>query len=583
MFPPRHASRIPLLALGMLVIALVVTIQSGRSERGIDQPAANTTDQELVRQVMLRWKSEILRDGSWLMGERNLRLRYEDVWSTIDLDEAIGLDDFNQYPSILLMEKLAIAGRWDDVQRLSQRYPKGHYHVLRFWSRVAEYGLAQRDQDIISLAGQQVEDHAVEQSNFPGGPPKPTRELVAARFYVAAARLELMRNQSDKIKGHRDLTNAADDLWRVAGAVVPRRGRLIGISPTTSSTLYYAALESWTSINYATFSRSSSESVDSRVSLEPLTDMVKNTKVCWPVRLPTLENPVVTSWVHRQVHQKRYLVALSYLAIAAGDDAHRARLLAYVAAGCHDSLPDQAIACRDLAARLVDSMTHPDQDPWLRIEANAELAMAHQAAGNTDDAKAVTAEALQQYQSIMKAEPDKRSLNYGSIYALICAAATTDYVREQIPAKLIPIIDRIGFHGVPKSATPVSIRGVARFMDLARIAKPASPKDTNSVFAKLVTQKDWPAAVAEVRERAKGNSAWNSSHPDVGAKSVRDMGLPATLTWTANIGDPKTQMMVEMGALLEAVKADRKTLPVNRMWSTADTIAPGVNVLPADC
>lgn len=573
-----HYSLAPLLACGALLTGLLIVATS----EGTDETAGNRADRDLARQTMDRWKSELARDATWFEKELNLRKMNRDIWSTIDLEEAIRQEAGGSVASIDLLEKLAAAGRGDEVVRFSGGDKKGSYQLHRFWARVAEYGLAQNDMKIIELAGIQVEANASFDAGFAGSPPRPSRNLLGARFMVAAARLELLRGRGDDWVRHKDVIRAADDLWRIAGAFTPQRGALVGVPDSISPLLHYAALESWGAYgSYPVFQNAYQPLLD-ETRLKRLHEIVAEAKLGWPVRLPKLDDSVVTPWLQRQVHQRRHLVALTYLARAKGAAADRARLLAIVAAGLHETNPDQARVCREIAQALLDPEAIPNQNEWLRIEANAEIALAHHAAGVPHAAREIADQAVGEIGSLIASKPARETINYDSISVVLCAAANVGYTRSELPAELLLRVDRLGFYGVAKEANPIRIHGIDRITDISRIAKPVIPPEKPTTYQTLVEQKDWPAAVDEAARLAAGNSAWNSSHPELGAKSCRDLGLEGTLQWTTTIENHKVRMMVELGAIREAIKPDRRTLP-RRLWQTPSTIAPGLNAFPIGC
>ena len=562
-----------------------------------------STDFALAHETLKGWRDYFeYNDASWLHKNRRAATNYDAAWSIIDLDEAVKLHESGRIRTskLAIMGRLAAAGRIDEVVRFSESFKKGHYQLSQFWARLAELGYEKRDMQIIEAAGRGLEENATYYDTFVGGPPRPNKDLLKARFFVAAARLELMREQPNQFNG--TLRNrAASDLLRTARTVQPES--MMGITQTVVPTQLerYAILESWTGslkpspqmkpwvVNWPF---GSTQEKDDR--LDPIYDLMAGLNIYWLYPVPYLNDPTVTAWVQRQVLMDRHLVAIAYVLRADGSDIERARLLALISNGLTEKRSQFAKACRDTADLLVG--TAMDVDRWRAIEASAEVAVAYQSNGDTKKAKEILNHSIGDFKKLVKesairqardaaaskkkTKPDKLPpADYPAIYALTHALAKADYDRADLPHELLQYIDRsIGSYRIPIEETQIMVRGITRVTDMSKIgvAKTRKTFAHESEYHDSLSNGNYRRAVEVITEKAKGNPAWKSSYPKVGEQSFEEQGLVETLKWTAEITDAEVRMDVEMGALIKAIGHQDKTIPYYRKADRIESITPGI-------
>ncbi len=641
-------------------------------------------DRELARDSLNFCQEQVKGHPDWFEHANGLVKAYREAWGALDLDEAIRIDEhpahhghrtrllyrlvyaaakptndrltreldrqsmkehIRKRPNITFKdanEKIVSNGdnkkqitltndgeekvpvRFADILRVAKRNePNRTWYLLRFWPRVAEFGASYGDAEMVEFAAAQFEDLATRIPLKQAAPPLPSLDVRAGRFFIAAARLESLRNNSEVLqpkneKLRKQIWAAAGDLWHAANAFGPFDLSL-GMPSVRhwESCPDYAALEMW-NVREAPRGWELEHIEQNRPQmgkqLDTLLEIV-DLRYYWPrVALPELGAPVVTPWVHRQVHMGRHDVAIAYLAKASGDPLDRARLLAVIAQGLAKSDVAKANVCRDVAELLIASSanrqheTRPVTDlqwrndsVWTRVEAKSELAIAYHAAEMEDAAKGTARYALEDFQSIVSLTgdpaPDPKNLkqhadswmvkvNYDSLNALLLATAKMKFSAKEVPEPFVFAAGQRGFHLMTAEQYPLKIRDVRRVADISRIVP--TPKsyvyDSHRPYYRSISKRQWREATVEVQRLAEGNPAWRSSFYEIGAKSVQDIGLEKTLQWSESLENVYTRMAVELGAIRAAIEPElKRSVPRIRDIYSPTTIAPGIRWPSSGC
>lgn len=556
----------------------------------ITDDAVNQTATTQARKALERWESSLTKDDlKWLEKSWNDCNAYLDAWATVDLDRTVKLEreHRNRGTQLRLAQRMAGARRWDLLEEFvdaNAKYFDDRYLAAPFWSRVANYGAQLRDLNVVDLAGRRLEALAAAQPSEAGAPPRPSTEIVMARFYVAASRLHALRADqgwTNRTAAERKKTlAAADDLWRAAGAVVPQRS-VFSAGPNVSGMRGFAALESWMPSSKddfgfgpppkMTFAGELVKELEAEASLVPR----------WPigVTLPEIGLPVVSAWLERQVLLGRTEVALAAIWLAPGSDVDRARQLAVVARHLPDEQAELAVSLRAAADK---SLQANDELSDSIVRALAELSLAHSASDQFEDATRCIDTAATAY----PAGADHRSrIEY----------VTNDVVLQAIAAlpDSHPLSESVLAFDANRRLTPstlhqfrLHIDGLIRRVDLSRVvAKPLYQGETlydeHAEYRRFIANKDWARALLEAERRAKGNPAWRTSFAQIGAESGRDISLAGTLEWCKQLSNIGMRLPAEIGAIREAIGNERTTLPVLNPTSTS-FVAPTIG-WPSGC
>ena len=554
-----------------------------KSETKIENSNASSATLELARETMEYWESEIARQPVWHQSNSPSEKNYFDNWSTIDLNKSIEMEEAEGKPWLrfLLMRKLAAQGRWDDLVKVGGRFKKGAYDIQKFWARIAEQGVAINDIEVVQLAGEQIEANAMFEQGLVGAPKHPTLQLAVGRFFVAASRLELLHNMPlDDQKQHK-VNLAINELWQASDSFSPVNGGLGMLLNHHTVGRDYTALESWNEANPGHIDGLAREAAK---DVEPLVGILDKS-VYWhhSLELPNMGKTIVTPWILRQLNQKRFEVVLTYLSFAKGNALDRARLLAIVAQHLESSDQDKAKTVRELADFLLTQTAKQldETSNWLRVEAMAEVATAFDVA-DLSRGKQLAIDSAKSF-CLLASE---KEYNYDSLTAVLFAASNCGLKRADLPQEFLVYANKLGFHNRILSNYPLYTRGVTRNTDVSDIVivrKENDRYEEHQKYHELVKQKDWPAVIEEIKKLAEGNDAWVSSYPETGAESVNDLGLKATLEWTRKISSPQIRFSTEMGAVEEAVRPMRKSLPAYRDTNSPEAIVPTLRWPKVDC
>jgi|GEM_PF-3692156 len=530
------------------------------------QRVVSPDDRTMALARMKHWREALAKDADLLKKTFGLDTTYIDIWATLDLDE--GIRCTSQWPrSTALFHRLAYAERWEDITRLSTECNRNW--MMKFWSDVANHAVSQEDLSLVECAGKQVEANGIFEESAPGGPPRPSRSLISARFFVATARLELLRKTDA-----REIVQlrAAEDLTRTAASFpVGRSSHEVfqGVIP-------FAALESWV--------WGGSDRAKPGLHSDQALDSIQRhyeREISWPsgIRLPALDSMVTDAWLQRKVFLKSDSVVLNYLLRADGEAADRARLFAIAARGMADRNPDQAKQFVSTAEALLEAKA---EATWPRVEALAELSLSLHRLGRNKEASAALGRSVRYTNELetkfASNERRERSVASTPNDVVLNAASELGWIREALPEHVFgEYLDR---HKVPPS---LHIRGVKRFADLTKLVQVREPKrwPTHKRYFELEAERNWPAALSEAEVNATRNPAWKRHYAKLGASHFRDHGLKETLDWTETIEAEVTRLSVELGAIKAALEPERRTLPA-RNPSSIHSIAPAIS-WPTGC
>ena len=545
---------------------------------------------ELARQQLSYWDNSFAESPSWFDKSLQSKKQFLENWSTLDLDKAMELDRaYSNYRlRLLVMRKLAAHKRWDALAQVSALNPKGAKYVHQFWAQVAELGVAENDLEMIELAGQQVEANAIYEKGSLGAPRRPVLSLRGARFFVAAARLEFYRNQPEEDERSQNEKLGLNELWNVAGGFSPLNSGFGVWVGHHESAPKYSALESWQKLDRELAWMNPAKDPKLAKSIQSLTDSF----VYWPqnVSLPRLEDDLSGAWFLRQLEQGRQDVALRYLAIADGSLLDRTCFLAIATPYLGETRDKQAI---EWALQCLKKSTGqiPPTDPatpltsnskfWLRLEAQAEIASSLKQIGD-ERGRALALDAVRDFALIANRE----NLGYNAMTATLRAAALNGLTRSELPESFLDLIDhRLGFHNQIVNQYRLFGRGIYRTVDLSGILQMKEPYryPQHQEYYRLLEAKKWPEVVFEIEKLAEGNRAWRTSWPKTGARSAAVQGLEKTLQWTREIKNEEARFSVEMGAIEEALKPMRKSIPKYRDTSSPHTIAPSITFPTRGC
>ena len=526
---------------------------------------SDLSERKLCLDRMSHWRQLAEQDQALFSHTYNLRRNFIETWATLDLNEALQLNTQDRFRMILL-HGLAVEQRWDEVVELAGEYPADWSTLpVKFWSDVANLAAHQNDMQLLELSGVQVE--ALGQYDEPavGGLPRPNSALAAARFIVAAARLELLRRNG---ANSREVSLCSNDLIRAAGAIPARRGSL---APQTSEfALTYALLESW-----GTRATVQTSTLNQDAELDELRPYIDK-KISWPrsVDLPPLDHRVTTAWVLRQAHQQRADVVLSYLMLAQGDKTDRARLFAASAR----RLNDKHIKTAQLflaTAKKLGGATVAKSARWKYVEALAEIARSSHHLGESDSAAEWLRRAIKEFELL---EPTDLEDAYHCQIAIIGTASQLQFAHTTLPSKLLEHIDRYDAENAVFTR-----RRINETINLTKLSTRSKtpPHPSHLRYFALVESKDWPAALAEAQKLAEGNSAWKRHFTRIGGNSFLSEGLQKTMCWARNVEDQAVRMAVEIGAIQTMLESSRRTFEP-RDAKSLTSVAPSV-VWPSGC
>ena len=526
---------------------------------------SDLAERELCLERMTHWRQLAEQDQTLFSRTYNLRRNFIETWATLDLNEALQLNTQDRFRMILL-HRLAVEQRWNEVVELAGKYPADWSTLpLKFWSDVANLAAQRNDMQLLELAGVQVEAFGQHDEPAVGGLPRPNSALAAARFIVAAARLELLRQNG---ANSREVSLCSNDLTRAAGAIPARRGSL---APRTSEfALTYALLESWGTRETVQTSRLYQDAALNEI--RPHIDK----KISWPrsIDLPPLDHRVTTAWVLRQAYQQRADVVLSFLMLAQGDKADRARLFAASARRLDDNHMETARLFLATAKQL-SGATVAKSARWKYVEALVEIARTSQHLGDAETAAEWLRRAIKEFELL---EPEAREDAYHCQVAIIGTASQLEFARTTLPRVLLEHIDR--YDAEKAVFTRRRINETINLTKLSARSK-TQPHPSHVRYFALMESKDWPAALAETQKLADGNSAWKRHFTGIGGKSFLDEGLPKTMSWARNVEDQAVRMAVEIGAIQKMLETSRRTFEP-RDAKSLTSVAPSV-AWPSGC
>ena len=522
-------------------------------------------DRQLILQTLEKWRDTLADRPKWFVDNTQMQKDYVNFWAEFDLAESIEYYNSSEHFRLrhTLMYQLITAKRWDELVRVASQYEKGSEYALRIWMHVAQAAVDDGDLEVLQLAGRQVEANAAYTESVEGGPPRPTRNFVAARFFVAAARLELLRDQSptDRAK----VQNATHDLWRVAGDFAPPSDFLMISIPHARICRQYAALESWYESELA-YSLNNRED-QATLPLKELLDRA----IHWPhtVTLPEMSEYVANAWVHRQLHAGRFDVVLAYLSNAAGDPLERARLIALTAQQLKDS--EKARKCRELGKALIEkesSRTTP-QAIGLRSQALAELAIAYQVSNDRDTAMELAKQAMESCDRLTT----ENTIIYESQYVVTLAIIKLQMDQDQLTSRFQTLVDKQLQISRDLTLHRLKTRGITRLVDLSPFAKNSRPERSGegTYYGAFLEERNWSQAIKEVVDLAKRNYAAITSLGTIGARSVEDIGLEGTLKWTDAIEDDSVRFRIQFGAIRKAYEGEFTPLKLRDASSPASS------------
>lgn len=596
------------ISVAILFLSAAVPVSAADSAPDAVQSESVNASREATlsraRDVLDRWERVLSEEGPDRISASNVCRMYLDAWATVDLDRAIELERTHRCRSSqgLLANRLAAAHRWDDVLAMMDADPgELHYdtpgswaqtpHGLEiesarfqarapeFWARVACYGAKIGDMEIVDLAGRRVEMIAATEPFEAGRPPRPSERVALARFYVAASRLDALRQEFGVgAEHHQDaalpqtqhvlsldqrkaLNVSIGDLWRAAGHIVPEQSWYL-TAPQVSSFQGFAALESWEDAsNGFGLIRPERDNFVGDLVQSFQQERPSAPRVRIGILPPDLSRSVTSAWLTRQTLLGRTSVALTTLWLAPGSDAQRAGVLAIMSRYLPPEESALAATWRDAADDVLRSVTEIDDAV---VRALLELSLAYSAAGDADNAArcidATFAAVLPDTD-----DPWKLTARYETRQVLLQAVAALPQPYSRLPEVLAGFGDReFGRARLPQYQFQVD--GLMRRMDLTRVIPESRiPKEvrysSHADYHEPHDAGNWLAAMeAAVRHHA-GNPAWASTYRSLAVESVQKIGLEATLDWCRNISDPSARFAAEIAAVQEAVRPWRKSLP----------------------
>lgn len=599
--------------ISIAILVLFTAIPVSAADVAPVTPTAESDEATLsqARDVLERWERVLTEEGPERISDSHICRMYLDAWASVDLDRAIELERKHRCRSSqgLLARRLASAHRWDDVLAMMDANPEDlhydapeswaqtahglaieadrfHYRAPEFWAHVACYGARIGDMEIVALAGRRVELIAAAEPSEAGLPPRPSEPVAVARFYVAASRLDVLRQQSGepeadaapteqalRAEQSKELRAATEDLWRAAGGIVPQRSWFV-MTPEFSSFQGFAALESW-EWNLNRFGLNQPETDN---FVHGLVEAFHEARPSAPrckidVVLPELSRAVTSAWLVRQTRLGRTSVALTTLWLAPGSDVDRARNLAVMSRELPSEEESLAVSWREAADGVLQTVDEMD-DPAVR--GLAELSLAYSSAGDFENAtRCIDAT----FGADSADGGHNRAAKYETRQVLLQAIAALPDAYPRLPEVLEGFGDR-EFSRARLPEYEFHVDGLARRMDLTHVIPESrileeSRYKSHADYHQAHDAGNWPGAMEAAIRHHAGNPAWAREYCSLAEESVQAIGLEATLDWCEGISDAKARFAAEIAAVGEAVRAWQKTLP-GIDADDADFVTPAV-------
>ena len=563
------------------------------------KPAKIDQDKEAARLALQRWKQRFEQNPDWLEGSAltasiDTANEYHE-WMADYLD-ALAWEDFPI--AIKFMEELNERHEFDVAftseprERMIRFALKAGQHqlsdsltLIRFgqmenvWADAANAALENRDEALFDVALAKLNEQPGEPIQLFSVGPDPG-------LFAAAAKLEWLRAEEKQsaIEIELAIESLNDNL-----AAKKASSSEVGVSFTVfTASRQYIELESYR----ITSQTENPDSIKHR--FQPLAETVA--RFDWPeIVLPELTSAAVQPWIDRQLHCQRLEVVLAYLARAKGSDLLRSAMLSEVARHAFEIEPQLSSDCLSLAEQLLESTrtnqseeeAEADWESLLRMEAEAERSVTLARIGRGEEAVEVARSLVRQWEARAEAsETDTRfqgRANRDAYYSVLQAISATGLRAEDLSDRLIDQIDesigqiRGSFSiegGVTSAKCPIWVRNQIRWVDMSaivtvpkqRIAEPYIPE-----FYSHVDKQEWLLAAEQFKQELAnqehfGTTAIGRHHSlnvlkGISRQSVQQIGLKATLEWTAQVTDESIRWVIECSAIVEALEIDKKRIP----------------------